>query len=751
MEEIFTATFESGALPAGWTEQRGLFSFEQDALRSGRVAVLQAPLPGHGFHKLRVEVEASRVSGLGVACGNPRAMLHVDAQAGYHCLQRYGAVDLASNSQAIPLKDGRYQFSFEFDRSRLSAAVDDVAVLSAFAPGVDCMADSLHLTFFGDCLVHQVRVFGESPLSAPRYKYPDRKTDDFHLQVTVDFMDDLYYAPYTPSMFEQLFDEYCKWGVRHVHWIYKGGTRRGMWEHAGLNVWEHFQQTVQNIGSEVFPYAVKLAHERGLELHGLFKPFEQAIMLRSLPHGTDAARERGKVERIGGWIDWASDDARQRRDLIMRRKPGAFGPGTTRPFTRIELVKNDTAPAAFTAEQVRIFVSDDNRTYREYTGPIQVGEDVEALPVWEHTPCGGKPTSTRRQCRVMRFTGLDIPERFVVLKAPEPTYSFANTLVDLIHVYTDDGEDRMLTYGVHQRVSRAAYDIGTALQSRGDGFDFIDAGIEFDVLPGTPSACLCGYDAISQPYFFDGRDSVIAIARGKDDTTVACMSPAFDQTRALWLQWVQDILDDGADGVELRVRNHHSHLTWGEYGFEQPVRDAFLERYGVDIWATDDFDPAALRCLRGEQYTQFYRQAADLIRSRDRKLGLHVSVTMDCDPQVGGSMGMHFDWRTWLDEALADSVTMKEIYPRTPLAEEVLSRTRPKGVPVIFSPYANNIWGRGKGIVTLADRIRLAREGGYDGFQLYENCAVMRAYPDGQLKLEYPELRDLFRREFVDR
>ena len=83
------------------------------------------------------------------------------------------------------------------------------------------------------------------------------------------------------------------------------------------------------------------------------------------------------------------------------------------------------------------------------------------------------------------------------------------------------------------------------------------------------------------------------------------------------------------------------------------------------------------------------------------------------------------------------------------MAEEILSHTRPKGVPVIFSPFANNIWGRPGGAQVCADRIRSAREGGYDGFQYYESCAVMRAHPDGRLEMEQPELREVLRREFL--
>lgn len=196
------------------------------------------------------------------------------------------------------------------------------------------------------------------------------------------------------------------------------------------------------------------------------------------------------------------------------------------------------------------------------------------------------------------------------------------------------------------------------------------------------------------------------------------------------------------------MRNHHSHLAWAEFGFEAPVRDAFLKQYGVDLWETNDFDKTAWRRLRGEAYTQFYREARQLVNSYGKRMGLHISQTMDMEPEHGASMEMHFDWRAWIDEGLADSITMKEVWPRTAFAEDILSHTRPKGVDVIFSPYANHIWKQPGGARVCADRIHLARANGFDGFQFYENCAIMRAQSDGRVDMVQPELREVFKREF---
>ena len=101
-------------------------------------------------------------------------------------------------------------------------------------------------------------------------------------------------------------------------------------------------------------------------------------------------------------------------------------------------------------------------------------------------------------------------------------------------------------------------------------------------------------------------------------------------------------------------------------------------------------------------------------------------------------MDIHWDWRTWLAEGLADSVTMQDIWPQTRFAREILQQTRPRGIPVIFCPYANNLWLRPGGERICANWIRLAREGGFDGYQLYEAAGVLRA------KVTEPALREVF-------
>ena len=212
---------------------------------------------------------------------------------------------------------------------------------------------------------------------------------------------------------------------------------------------------------------------------------------------------------------------------------------------------------------------------------------------------------------------------------------------------------------------------------------------------------------------------------------------------------MQDCLDAGADGIELRVRNHHSTLAWREFGFEKPVRDEFLERYGVDIWETDDFNLAAWRRLRGEPYTQFYRRVRELDPPPRQADGpSHQPHQRHHGAGTGSGDGNPLGLAPMAARGALRQRDDEGVWPRTPLAEEVLSLTRPRNIRTIFCPYANNIWRKPGGERVVADWIRLAREGGYDGYQLYECCAVVRAAKDGSVTMEQPALRELFQRQF---
>lgn len=751
MRSLWDVRLETGALPQAWTltpEAPPKVTLDNDGLHCGRDTGLRITLPGNGWKHVRVTAIVAFADQPGaIECGDSRSQLFVNARTGWHAVRIRRTASVADHKHRIE-GAGPHAFTFDLTESTVTAHLGDTQLVTG--PNLDGEAhDAVDLVFWHNCIVQRIAVEVEDELPAPRYHVRPRDTLD--LEICVDFPDDLYYAPYTEEMFAKLFAMYRDWGVKRCQWLYYGGKESGFWTSGSpIGIHNGYNATVENVG-DIFTAAVKHAHDNGIEIFGLFKPFDTGIGMVTLPPNHPDAAEQGKLDRIGAAVTCIADFPAKRRDLIMQCKPGVAGPGNPEPITRIELVKEDDDKADFTVDDVRLFVSDDNHTYRPYDGDLTRSETVEDVAVWEHTPSGGRPTDETRSSRVMRFDDLHITEPFVALTVDSKTLSFANTLVNLLHVYGESGEHRCLTYGIKSRMVDRWYDIvSTPLNDTGHGG--VDRmGVEFDVFPGSPSAVLPGFDAIAQRHYLERGDGLLAFARGKALTLTSAMSPGYDDACDYWLGWARHILDAGADGIELRVRNHHSPLAWGEFGFEPPVRDAYLQRYGVDIWKTDDFDREAWRRLRGEQYTDLYRRMRKLAQARGKQMGLHVSPTLDLDPAIGGAMNMHFDWKRWIEDGLADYVTMKEVWPNSRQGLELLTMTQPRGVRAVFSPFANKIWKNGEdpGVAIVKQNIQLAREGGCDSFQFYENCAIVRAHQDGTLEALYPKLTDLFKQEFA--
>lgn len=748
MRDILFEDFKTACFPENWFINSNNYCWEKQGLKCCGTMGISIPLPKHEYKQLHVDIEIETSDKTEIECfldgvQGLNLMLH-DSNYPRHTAARHQNVFGQSKTPVLK-KSGRRKIRFEFDGINLKALVDEQEIIAVADPYRQPLTGTIDLGFYQDCVIHKIRISSDEKSAISPKAAASRVNSNFGLEVCVDFYDDLINAPFTGDMFHKLFDEFKSWGVHRVHWIQHGKMSEGWWDFPPLVSGENARKTYENVG-EIFNAAVKSAHEHDISIFGLLKPFDMGLQVS---HGeTDPeAKRQGKIQRIGGPVGWITNFAAKHRELMMSRRPDAYGPSQNRIFTRIDLVKEDDLPCDLSANDIKLYVSDDNTAYYPYNGPMDRQDTIEDYPVYRHTPSGSRPTDKKRKSRIFRLYNLEIKNKYLALSVSGRQKSFANSLNNLIHVFGESGEENFLTYGLWPR-----QDIHQTSQS------FQQKGFEFDRFPGPPTALFAGgLDAVCATFILDSNEGVIALARGKDADTLAALSPSFPETRQWWLSWMRDILEAGADGVELRLRNHHSHLAWVEYGFEAPVVDAFRQRYGVDILKTDDFDKAALRRLRGEAYTQFYREVKQLVAAYGKLLGLHLSTTLDTDPRQGASMNIHWDWRTWLQEGLADSITLKDTWPHSYLAQEIFSYTRPQGIPVIFCPYASYYLSQpihtanaSKDNCNIIEAlIKNAQNSGCSGFQLYESASVIRADADGKIRMQHPALRDLFRKLFV--
>lgn len=143
------------------------------------------------------------------------------------------------------------------------------------------------------------------------------------------------------------------------------------------------------------------------------------------------------------------------------------------------------------------------------------------------------------------------------------------------------------------------------------------------------------------------------------------ISYAWPEARAFTLAQAKELLALGADGVHCSTSAHCRHMPNNHeldfYGYEQPVVDAFKERYGVDIQSADDFDREAWHDLKGEFMVQLYRELAELCHGQGKELwvGLQLGryTTFTVDPHFSTNAVVRYTnhWKTLVDEGIADA------------------------------------------------------------------------------------------------
>ena len=93
-----------------------------------------------------------------------------------------------------------------------------------------------------------------------------------------------------------------------------------------------------------------------------------------------------------------------------------------------------------------------------------------------------------------------------------------------------------------------------------------------------------------------------------------------------------------------------------EFGFNQPIRDEFLSRYGQDIWV-DEFDKGLWRDLQGEYLSQFVESVSEGVRS----LGKEFSIGCARGDVLGHPLGnVSLQWRDWVNKRVVDQLVINQ-------------------------------------------------------------------------------------------
>src|SRR5205085_1189650 len=108
--------------------------------------------------------------------------------------------------------------------------------------------------------------------------------------------------------------------------------------------------------------------------------------------------------------------------------------------------------------------------------------------------------------------------------------------------------------------------------------------------------------------------------------------------------WVNELLDAGVDGIDLREENHSTHTDYPEdYGYNPGVIEA----------CQGDVIKNNIARVRGDAYTQFLRKAKELCASRGKPLRINFQLDWYRPNQplyraLAYPANIDYQWQRWI-------------------------------------------------------------------------------------------------------
>jgi hypothetical protein len=111
------------------------------------------------------------------------------------------------------------------------------------------------------------------------------------------------------------------------------------------------------------------------------------------------------------------------------------------------------------------------------------------------------------------------------------------------------------------------------------------------------------------------------------------------------------------DGLFVCLRSQSKPADYADqHGFNDPVSQEYLKRYGVDI-RTEDFDLQPWRDLLGEYLTRFLRELRKTLKAEQLLLSVGVPRGSVLGPPMGNTT---LQWPLWIQEGLVDQLIIDQ-------------------------------------------------------------------------------------------
>ena len=576
----------------------------------------------------------------------------------------------------------------------------------------------------------------------------------FILSATVDFPDDVRYGRYSIERLIEMMDRLKGMGVTRVYWLYYGDVDpESNWAGNIFPRMQYGQEAIDDFG-EPIRAAVPLAHERGIELYGVLKPYNTGTSM-STPEGSPNYTGQG-LQRIGGEVvDAIPFTLNHPYTRMKRRTAPDLEELESVPVTKIKLFKADDSPTRVGAENIEMWTSPDNYRYERKNLSFEASELVGPSPKEVIDYYGDVVTTRGAPVRTLTLEGLDLTDKYILVTTgvTEGEPDFINTAVGMIEVYGSGDSPLPIVVATRSGMGH------TTRNFRNEGLDFDNGFGPQQFFLDVDNGADLPFEDRGNWWRQTSTGGVIAFARGVNKYIPAMPCEVYPEVRKLWDGWVDRIIDAGVDGLDIRVSHHGSLVNEPyEYGFNEPVVDEFVNRYGHTPTDSEE-DIRLLSELRGEHFTDFIQETSGKVQTAGKKMQVHLHTEAFRDDACHGQMmgfpaNIYFDWKRWLNDGMVDGITLRTSWFEAlespsedqafrarlsyrlddPVVEDALETAKRLGIPAYLNRYVDRAIGIDEYVEDLETTFHDDR---FAGFDVYEFAHLARPLPGGSRLEEY--------------
>lgn len=521
---------------------------------------------------------------------------------------------------------------------------------------------------------------------------------------------------------------------KHLDALHKYLASLGVIRHQWIvdTIWNFYD--LASSGFDLLAEAAESAHRYGIEFYAEIKPFEGGGFGNTLPLSLPAPEGKA-IKDLRGIYPVARQFVAENPHLCLKRRPGTWEFNGT--VSAIRLVKGDDKPTQIKPHHLKIWTSSSNNRFEQYEGPLSFRESIE----WRAT----FPKS--KMCRILNLEELRIPSdhKYVLIrcKSTEGPRDFINERGNIIELSDQNGKNIpfiLSTGPVDYNTHRAQYDnymhdrIVRYYQDTEVREEFINREkVEKHYRD------FYSFDErrrVTESYTFD-KEGYIAVACGKPEYMLGNLHPIYPEVRKHWLGLIRFCLDRGVDGINIRHSNHSRSPEDWEYGFNEPVIKA----------SNGQTDYPAIRRINGNAYTQFLREARDLVKSYNKSIIIHLySQMLMPDDRIGRTNylppNFEWQWETWVKE-IADELEFRGAWTFRPenlrqVLETYSAVTQKANKPFYFQGNMKELSsafdGPSRYRFTQAELEMIHNQPEYYGFVLYETANFTRINENADLE-----------------